>query len=92
MDRITDWERRYPDLFAPLDDLTRRAVTRTVAIHAQEVGIEPNRETLADLIAVVTGTITPACSPAVSSSPTTKAAATSDRTAHWPIRADYTGP
>ncbi|MEU5764038.1 hypothetical protein [Nocardia sp. NPDC047648] len=59
MDRVTDWERRYPDLFASLDGSTRRAVTRAVAIHAQEVGIEPDRDTFADLIAVVTGAITP---------------------------------
>ncbi|MBF6341309.1 hypothetical protein IU450_36320 [Nocardia abscessus] len=59
MSRGKDWERRYPDLFAPLDAPTRRAVTRTVANHAQEVGIEPDRETLTDLIAVLTGAITP---------------------------------
>ncbi|WP_280311152.1 hypothetical protein [Nocardia abscessus] len=59
MEGAQDWELRYPDLFEPLDGPTRRAVTRVVANHAQEVGIEPDRETLVDLIAAVTGAITP---------------------------------
>ncbi|MBF6341625.1 alpha-mannosidase [Nocardia abscessus] len=59
MEGAKDWELRYPDPFESLDGPTRRAITWTVANHAQEVGIEPDRETLADLIAAVTGTITP---------------------------------
>ncbi|WP_028478722.1 hypothetical protein [Nocardia sp. CNY236] len=53
-----DWLQRYWDLFEPLDEHTRRVIARTLGNHAQEVGIEPDRETVADLIAAATGEIT----------------------------------
>ncbi|MGW7681467.1 antitoxin VbhA family protein [Kribbella sp. NPDC054772] len=43
-----DVEERWPELFAPLDDVQRRAVLQSLA-NAWHEGWEPNREDVANL-------------------------------------------
>lgn len=54
----TTWERLYPDLFDPLDNATRRAVTQTLTSHQLDESPPPNHQSIADLIAYLTGEIT----------------------------------
>jgi len=50
------WERQWPEVFASLDAKTRKAVVGVLANHALE-GMEPDRESITNLVAYAGGAI-----------------------------------
>ncbi|MEU6191312.1 hypothetical protein [Nocardia sp. NPDC047038] len=55
-DDPSPWQLRFPDLYEPLDDTQRHALDQTLANHAPE-GLQPDRDFVADLVALLTGAI-----------------------------------
>ncbi|MEU5764043.1 hypothetical protein [Nocardia sp. NPDC047648] len=55
-DAPSPWQQRFPDLYEPLDETQRHALDQTLASHALE-GLQPDRDFVADLVALLTGAI-----------------------------------
>ncbi|WP_324197972.1 hypothetical protein [Nocardia abscessus] len=55
-DASSTWQQRFPDLYAPLDDTQRHALDQTLSSQALE-GLQPDRDSVADLVALLTGAI-----------------------------------
>lgn len=55
-DAPSPWQQRFSDLYQPLDDQHRHALDQTLASHALE-GLQPDRDSVADLVALLTGAI-----------------------------------